>query len=198
MKDTINWGTWSRRGRAEVWECCLLSMNIDPQTVELDQMQWEYAPPPIAPSTFTSEESLRAYVDRTLEVEAAIDAGAFKIEARLSNANQITLNLGEFARWCKKHELDGVPSELLALDKSDELPAIQRTHQGQSDFLAYLNQASRIFWGKFDPANPSEHVPLKADVVEWLIGKGYSPSLADKGFTIITPENSPKGRPPRK
>jgi hypothetical protein len=78
------------------------------------------------------------------------------------------------------------------------MPGRSKAHQGQSDFLAYLNQASRKFWGKFDPANPSGHAPLKADVVEWLISKGYPRTLAEKGATIITPDNAPKGRPPGK
>jgi hypothetical protein len=126
MKEAINWGAWGRRGRAEVWEACLLSMGINPQTVEFDPMRWEYASPPLAPKTFSSKESLSTYVDRTLEVVAAIDAGEFKIAFYLSVENRMLLNLVEFARWCRKHELDGVPDELLALDKSDEAPAIQK------------------------------------------------------------------------
>ncbi len=66
-----------------------------------------------------------------------------------------------------------------------------------SDKLAKLNQAAGKFWANAD-RNDRETHPKKADVVEWLVRRGFSETLADSAATIIRPEWAPTGRKPEK
>jgi hypothetical protein len=64
-----------------------------------------------------------------------------------------------------------------------------------SDKLAILNQAADKFWANADRDDRSTHQP-NAKVVQWLIQKGYTETLAKKAATIIRPDWAPTGRKP--
>jgi hypothetical protein len=64
-----------------------------------------------------------------------------------------------------------------------------------SDKLAKMNQAAERFWGNADRADRGTH-PDNATVAAWLVGRGFSSTLADKAATIIRPEWAPTGRKP--
>jgi hypothetical protein len=64
-----------------------------------------------------------------------------------------------------------------------------------SNKLARLNQAAEKFWANADRDDRGTH-PTNAEVIEWLTSVGISPSLAEKGATIIRPEWAPTGRKP--
>lgn len=64
-----------------------------------------------------------------------------------------------------------------------------------SDHLAYMNQAARLFWANAEKGDPSTH-PNNADVAAWLVERGLSATLADKGASIIRPEWAHNGRKP--
>ena len=67
------------------------------------------------------------------------------------------------------------------------------SRQGTSDKLALLNQASTRFWSNATPDDPSTQ-PENAIVVQWLVERGYTESLAQKAATIARPEWAAKGR----
>jgi hypothetical protein len=64
-----------------------------------------------------------------------------------------------------------------------------------SEKLVTLNQAADIFWAHADRKDRTTHKP-KANVVAWLVKRGFTESLAEKGATIIRPEWVPTGRKP--
>ena len=68
-------------------------------------------------------------------------------------------------------------------------------HGYKSNKLAYLNQAALIFWARSDPGDRSTHSDNSA-VAEWLMSKGYSKTMAEKGASIIRPEWASVGRKP--
>jgi hypothetical protein len=61
--------------------------------------------------------------------------------------------------------------------------------------LASLKQAARKFWANADRDDRATH-PSNATVVDWLVKRGYTESLAEKAATIIRPEWAPTGRKP--
>ncbi len=66
-----------------------------------------------------------------------------------------------------------------------------RTHV--SDYLATLNQAATKFWANADHNDDTTH-PINSTVAAWLMDRGYTKTLAEKGATIIRPEWASKGR----
>ncbi len=66
-------------------------------------------------------------------------------------------------------------------------------HANVSENLSFLNQASTKFWGNADHNDVSTH-PLNSTVATWLVGKGFTETLAEKGATIIRPKWAKTGR----
>ena len=64
-----------------------------------------------------------------------------------------------------------------------------------SDKLAILNQTATRFWANADRNERSTH-PTNSDVIEWLVQRGYTQTLAEKAATIIRPDWAPTGRKP--
>jgi hypothetical protein len=64
-----------------------------------------------------------------------------------------------------------------------------------SDKLATMNQAASKFWRDANRQERGTH-PENTKVALWLVGKGFSATLADKAATIIRPEWVPSGRKP--
>lgn len=64
-----------------------------------------------------------------------------------------------------------------------------------SSKLATLNEAAVRFWANADRDDRGTH-HKNSEVGEWLVGRGFSASLADKAATIIRPEWAPTGRKP--
>jgi hypothetical protein len=69
------------------------------------------------------------------------------------------------------------------------------SREGTSDKLALLNQASTRFWSNATRDDPSTQ-PENATVIQWLVERGYTESLAQKAATIVRPEWAVKGRKP--
>jgi hypothetical protein len=200
MAQEINWKTWKLRGIAKVWEASLLTLGIDPRPFEDEPIFLrDYGPTSFNIRTRLPGKTLQDYEDRTKELEAAIRLE--EIEAEFDGRLQtlfFVVRLVDIAQWAKKHNVEKIPTELLEMiNDAGEVQAVQQTYPGKSDKLAYLNQASQKFWGKFDPERPAENSPLQSEVVDWLKAKGFSPSLATKGASIITPDSAPKGRRPK-
>ena len=65
----------------------------------------------------------------------------------------------------------------------------------QSNNLSWLMQAARRHWARADPDDPSTH-PSISTVAAWLIDKGMSKTLAEKGASIIRPDWAHVGRKP--
>ncbi len=82
------------------------------------------------------------------------------------------------------------PKQLQEVE-SMPLADIDRAHV--SNNLAILNQAATRFWANADRKDNTTH-PINSTVTTWLIQRGYSATLADKGATIIRPEWATTGR----
>lgn len=78
--------------------------------------------------------------------------------------------------------------------RSNDAP-LPTSRANVSDKLAKMNQASAKFWSNADRVDRGTH-PDNATVAAWLIGQGFSPTLADKAATIIRPQWAPLGRKP--
>jgi hypothetical protein len=65
-----------------------------------------------------------------------------------------------------------------------------------SDKLALMNQAANKFWRNANRQERGTH-PENTKVALWLVGQGFSSTLADKAATIIRPEWVPSGRKPK-
>jgi hypothetical protein len=198
MAQEINWVTWKRRGIAKVWESSLLTLDINPQMFTEEPLYQRLRSPNLNISKYLPGTAFRDYEDRLEELKAAItkeEFGARKnggLEAKLWE-----VKLDDIAKWAMRHSVD-IPAELREMIEDDgEGQAPQQAYPGKSDKLAYLNQASQRFWGKFDPEKPTENLPLQKDVAEWLKSKGFSDRLATSGATIIAPETAHKGRRPK-
>lgn len=75
-----------------------------------------------------------------------------------------------------------------------EKPLSDKTDRAHvSDSLATLNQASATFWANADPNDNTTH-PLNSTVETWLIERKFSPTMAEKGATIIRPKWATRGR----
>lgn len=80
-------------------------------------------------------------------------------------------------------------------DKSTKV--IHKDHAHISNKLAFLNQASSKFWANAERADRATH-PENRTIEAWLMGHGYSSTLAAKAATIIRPEWAESGRKPDK
>lgn len=69
------------------------------------------------------------------------------------------------------------------------------TPTNRSEKLTKLNQASTKFWSNADRDDRATH-PNNAKVVEWLVERKFSETLAEKAATIIRPDWAPTGRKP--
>ncbi|WP_292950508.1 MULTISPECIES: hypothetical protein [unclassified Neptuniibacter] len=69
-------------------------------------------------------------------------------------------------------------------------------HKQTSSQLYDLLEANNIFWELYDPDDPYT-APLKKQVLQWFIDKGYNKAIAEKMDTILRDgRNQPGGRPP--
>jgi hypothetical protein len=79
------------------------------------------------------------------------------------------------------------------LQEVESKPIANNDRAHVSNNLAILNQAATKFWANADPSDNTTH-PINSIVTTWLIQRGYSATLADKGATIIRPEWATTGR----
>lgn len=99
----------------------------------------------------------------------------------------------------------GLPDDSVLVVRTDALREFERSINDEppkpssrahvSAKLAVLNQAAERFWANADRVERTTHEP-NANVVAWLIERGYSETLAQKAATIIRPEWAPTGRKP--
>jgi hypothetical protein len=128
-----NWCKWVLMPEVKVWEACVLSIGLEPKTMEFERESWMYAEgtgPHITSESFPSRESEQKYKD-LVDVLAA----NLLVREHFSPAAMTTrgkgycgVRLDEFVRWAtlKVKWLD-LPPELAGLvkDKSNgNLPAI--------------------------------------------------------------------------
>lgn len=91
----------------------------------------------------------------------------------------------------------GAGSEAEAQQEIEPSKTESRMSQNRSDKLVALNQAFSKFWANADPSDRTTHED-NAAVEKWLIEKGYSQTLAQKGASIIRPGWAGTGRKPEK
>lgn len=80
-------------------------------------------------------------------------------------------------------------NEVILKDK----PPIGSDRAHISNNLTILIQAANKFWANACQDDNSTH-PINSHVAAWLIDRGYSQTLAEKGATIIRPEWATTGR----
>jgi len=94
---------------------------------------------------------------------------------------------------------DFIPAYRFCKLKEKSAPTIQevrqKNHSNVSDKLSKMNQASSKFWSNADRLDRSTH-PTNATVTAWLVQRGFTQTLAEKGATLIRPEWVPPGRKP--
>jgi len=106
---------------------------------------------------------------------------------------------------------DGLPEDAMLIVRTEALREFERSINDEpgnagthiatterahvSDKLAMMNQAAAKWWGNAKRDDRPTH-PDNATVTAWLIGKGFSQTLADKAATILRPEWAKTGRRP--
>ena len=155
-----NWCKWVLMPEVKVWEACVLSIGLEPKTMEFERESWMYAEgtgPHITSESFPSRESEQKYKD-LVDVLAA----NLLVREHFSPAATTTrgkgycgVRLDEFVRWAtlKVKWLD-LPPELagLILDKT--------------------NGDSTQTEAKAAPANATEQ-SVEEEIASWFDGVGY-------------------------
>ncbi|MFW1678594.1 hypothetical protein ACFVYJ_12565 [Pontibacter sp. JAM-7] len=106
---------------------------------------------------------------------------------------------------CRFSDSKGIPNikeKVRKLKKTNDISAKKDTsepilglHANTSPQLLVLLETNSKFWELYDPEDPYT-APRKEQVVQWLMDKGYSKSLAEKMDTILRDGRShPGGRP---
>ncbi len=121
-------------------------------------------------------------------------------EARANPDDRLTPQ--EYVDWAssKGHEIHwldwAIEKGLLQQPKGikeNELLEVKEHHE--SDYLIYLRQAARIFWGNIAEDDKTNH-PSNKNVSDWLVEQGLSRTLGNSGATIIRPDWAHIGRKP--
>ena len=109
------------------------------------------------------------------------------------------------AVWCDKEEEAAYIAKTAVFFKRDDIMKMMKIAQDKplettdhayiSNRLTKLNQAATKFWANADRDDRGTH-PENAKVIAWLVGQGFSETLAGSAATIIRPEWAPTGRKP--
>ena len=152
-----------------------------------------------------------------LEPEDSIEDVYFKHEAidpdfvSIGSAGGYCLFIlkSDLFSYCEKHGVFDIQDRYNSLvskrsqqSEPDPIPSLvspdqdSNFHPNTSQAMLVLVEANNYFWANFDPNDPAETAPTKEQVTEWLINKGYSPSLAGSMDTVLRDGRSkPGGRP---
>jgi hypothetical protein len=119
---SIDWHYWRNMQEVKIWQACILSLNIDPDSMEFDRDGWMDATaeaPHIRRESFYSPQDCEQYRKRVNLLRSNISKpehfspGAIN----MGNPNLSGVRLAEFAAWAVHIGLS-IPSELELLSRS--------------------------------------------------------------------------------
>lgn len=184
-KDKPNWDKWNLIDDAQVWKVAALSLDIDPDTVEIDMGDWV---------TRAGGKTLKDRIEILGANYTKIDSSANTLS--MNGKAYCELNIPKFAKWAIEKNIS-IPDELKKRVSEVEQKSEQQISSSyQTELLKIQNLAIKEF---FEPRK--KHDPKKEVVKAWIISKGQesqisvSNNIADAIFTIIKPhDHNPKIR----
>ena len=117
----IDWRDWRHMLEVEQWEACALSLNINPDTMKHSPQGWMAGPGngPVFLAVSFPSTNVQLKFDKRLRL---LGASLFKSPYFTAVNNLVmggrhlaTINLREFAAWGLHVELEGMPTELVAM-----------------------------------------------------------------------------------
>lgn len=189
---TPNWKKWKLIPNAKIWEIVALSLDIEPTKVKIKSLSWMAGSHAGKPIFEESPEFLNRIEIITANAGASTLLKPFTDTLEISSSCE--LNISDVGVWANSIGWE-LPLDFPAQSQKRAPQQDDPLNQNKSDLLATLNQASLIFWSKVNAKDKSSH-PKNDDVTYWLIERGFSKTLADKGATIIRPKWAAIGRKP--
>jgi hypothetical protein len=197
------WKYWKQIPSVEIWQAILLTMDREPRNYLLSNSVLFDLADCVNPYEEHYGITISGYDEKITIACANIGDRGFP-ETRQSSSDEqerAIVRLDEFVSWAISHgwqmtdECSALKAKPVSLGiKDEESPNF---HKNTTDELMYLCQASRKFWMLADPKDKSTY-PDKKLIIEWLVKKGFSASLADKSASIIRPKWAGSGRSPDK
>lgn len=175
-----NWCKWVLMPEVKVWEACVLSIGLEPKTMEFERESWMYAEgtgPHITSESFPSRESEQKYKDLVDVLAANLLVREHFSPAAVTTRGKgyCGVRLDEFVRWAtlKVKWLD-LPPELaaLAIDESDN-----NSPDVNEDSHSNLKRARDIS----DSANEYEYLATTDSIVKAFGQYGVTKEKIDNG-----------------
>jgi hypothetical protein len=198
---SVDWQYWRQIPRIQIWQAILLTLDCDPNEYDISSMLiGELIHKPI-PWEDGTPKHLREFAMR--EHIACENVGDERFpeteDANSIRASGAKVRLDKFISWAIFNGWK-MPDECSALQvrpvgtgaEKGELPNF---HSNTTEALRSLCEASRKFWENVDPTDKTTY-PHTPTVIEWLVKKGLSYSVAKSGATIIRPKWAATGRMP--
>jgi hypothetical protein len=138
---TPNWDEWKHIPNVEIWQACLLSLNIDPNSMVHSAGAWQAgnaAPPIFASRSFPNEASEKAYESRLRELIAnSNNPDYFSPEIIcLNNPKKSMVRPAEFLNWALKTvSWQNIPDQLSAMANKSINENSLETHRLPTDRL---------------------------------------------------------------
>jgi hypothetical protein len=202
MKSTsVDWQYWRQIPRLQIWKAILLTLDCDPNEYDISSVlvgelihkpvPWEDGTP-----TYLSEFAMREHI-------ACENIGDEKfpdtVDSNTMRASRATVRLDKFISWAISNGWQ-MPDECSALKVKPVAVVAEKGespnfHPNTTEALRSLCQASRKFWENVDPTDKTTY-PDTPTVIEWLVDRGLSNSVATNGARIIRPKWASTGRKP--
>lgn len=137
----IDWHYWKCRQEVELWEACLLSLNINPDRMQRDPNGWMAGPrggPHFMSESFPKFDDEENYRKRLILLKDYLSNrehfSAGKIN--MNNPNLCGVRLSEFAAWALFIEYQ-IPDELAAIAQP---PKIQNPPESQKAVISRVEE----------------------------------------------------------
>ena len=131
--EPIDWLVWRLKRLATEWELAALSLNINPDGLQVTSSSWmstiDGGPPVFAQHCFDSPQRHHAFEKRRRLVAAWAEAHSDKVTYHNSRRVAIT----PFVRWARDNNLPDMPPEFIALADialSAPSPSVQSPSEG--------------------------------------------------------------------
>lgn len=198
---SVDWDYWRQIPKVAIWQGVLLTLNSEPNEYRFDKninslvkaLPWE-----------DGHNANLPQFNRRLEIACKNLGTKLCVDyekTELTDDKDVEVLIDEFVSWAISCGWD-MPSECIALKVTPiSLTSVEELspnfHENTAEDLRHLCLASRIFWAMVDRTDKSTF-PNTNDIVDWLIKRGYSASLAKSGASIIRPTWAGSGRSPDK
>ena len=195
------WKYWKQIPSVEIWQAILLTMNREPRNYCLRRSVLFELADCLNPYVEHYGITISGYDEKITIACANVGERGFP-ETRQSSSDEqerAVVRLDEFVSWAIFNGWS-LPEECSALKVKPVAGVAEKGessnfHPNTTDELRSLCLASRRFWENVDPTDKTTY-PHTPTVIDWLVNRGLSKSVAKSGATIIRPKWASTGRMP--